>query len=645
MLRKHLLVWKVNAVFLAILILVFGILGYATNVVYERDALASARDVSIVNSETILQSTRLLMMTRDNAGIRGLIARLARDNPIYRDIRLASHGGGVVASRADPGDAVLRRDAWPCSACHAHPDPAEGLAVRTHDQVITLQSGGRIVSVVTPVLNEASCSSADCHAHPAESRVLGLLQADFSLSRVDDLIAQRNVHTAIAVLISVLLTTVGTWWMMERLVGGRMRALHEGMRRVARKDFSFRFRDRRGDEIAALAESFDEMTSELSSTLSELNNTKDYLQGIIENSTDLIITVDPSGRIRTFNTGAERILGYTRDEVIGRRIERLFADPREREVAIERLDHSDSVVNYETHFRAKDGAVRDVILSLSRLRDPDGVPIGTFGISKDVTREKKLQVQLIQSERLAAIGQAVTGIEHAMKNMLNALQGGSYMVKTALAKNDRDMLVDGWNVVQEGIRNMTDLGSKMLRYVRDWTPELERTDLGELLAGIHSMLRAAARDHGVQLVLEVGSDLPPVLCDPELVHSVVMDLATNALDACAGKEYKGDERPEVLLHVDESPTDRVAVEVRDNGEGMTDSVKNNIFAPFFSTKKRVGTGMGLTLTKRVVESHGGSISVESRFGSGSTFRVLLPIDGPTAGTNGENCNVQASSGS
>ncbi|MHC4970321.1 MAG: PAS domain S-box protein, partial [Planctomycetota bacterium] len=126
----------------------------------------------------------------------------------------------------------------------------------------------------------------------------------------------------------------------------------------------------------------------------ELRSAMEYLGGIIENSADMIITVTPDGFIETFNRGAEEALGYSRAEVIGRPIETLFADPRERDIAVARLADSDNVRNYETRFLAKDGQIRDVLLTLSRLRDREGNAIGTFGISKDVTQEKELLREL-----------------------------------------------------------------------------------------------------------------------------------------------------------------------------------------------------------------------------------------------------------
>jgi PAS domain S-box-containing protein len=629
LLRKNSLVWKVNAVFLAIVASVLGILAYVTNLVYERDSLALARDVSRANSETILHSINKLMMTRDNDGIIDLIDRIASDNPIYRDIRLISHAGGVVASRGGPGPALLESEAWPCNVCHGLSEPSDGLGISVHDEVVESDGEGRAVSVITPIYNEPTCSSAECHAHPAGTSVLGMLQADFSLSRVDSLISQRNYHTLIALVIAILLSTLTTWIMIQRFLGRRLAILREGMDRVAHKDLGFRFSDARRDEIGQLANSFDDMTSELHFTLSELRNTRDYLLGIVENSADTIITVAPNGLIRTFNKGAEETLGYDRHEVIGHKVEMLFAVPGERDAAIEQLQHSDNVVNYETHLLTKEGEIRDAILTLSRLRTPDGKAIGTFGISKDVTREKRLQRELLLKEKLAAIGQAVTGIQHCMKNMLSSLKGGSYMVETGLNDNDRVLLEEGWAMVQEGVANITDLSSRMLHYVRGWEPEVEETDLCDLVTSVCNVSKEAARSKGVELRTEVAWGLQTIVCDPRLVHAAVMDLLSNALDACTWKDYGDREGAEVLLEV--GPSDRegyVVISVHDNGQGIADEIRKNMFTPFFSTKNRLGTGMGLTLTLRIIELHGGTIEVESEPTRGSTFRVFLPVGGP-----------------
>ena len=585
MLRRLQLVWKVIGIFLVILVCVLGISGWVTNVMYERAALTSARNVSRNSSDLILHNVRELMRGRHPGGLGAMIDRLATDNPLYRDIRLVSHADGALVGRASQSGSVDDIGSWPCTVCHKPSGVVFDSSVESFEEVIAFDDGERVVSVVTPVLREEGCTDQECHSTSGDLPVLGMLQADFSLRSVDNLTAQRNLQTIIAILVSLILGTIATWWMMDRLVGRRIAVLREGAKRISHKDLAFRFKDDKGDGIAELSGVFDNMTSELSDTLTELTSTKEYLEGIVESSADIIITVDPNGLIKTFNAGAERVLGYSRQEVIGERIEMLFADPRERDFAIAQLEHDDHVINYETHFKTWDGEIRNVILTLSRLVTPDGTPIGTFGISKDITEEKALQRQLLQSERLVAIGQAVTGIQHSIKNMLN--------------------------------------------YAKDLRPDLEATDLGQLVDKISAVVGKTATEEGIRFTTEVASDLPLVRCDEGLIHSVIMDLVSNAIDTCLVQVYGEGDGPVVAVVLSHPlRSEHVVIEVRDNGEGMTEDVRKHIFTPFFSTKKQLGTGMGLTVTARMVSAHGGLIKVESSPGCGSAFQVLLPIDGP-----------------
>ncbi len=629
MFSKNQLVWKVNGVILVILLSFLGLSAYVTARVFVGDVLSSARDVSGVTSQTIVQAIRGLMMARDTAGMGEFFDHLMSANSVFQSIRLVSHNGRVVGSNSEPGRPISEPGSWPCSACHIHPDHRASLEPGPLDRIFEADDGGRVVSVITPILVEEGCSFPGCHTELGASPVLGFLQADFSLTRVDDFIGQHLLRSLLALLASIVLCAGFTWWMIDRLVGRRIRTLREGAERIARKDLTFRFQDSKGDGIAKMSGTFDTMMSELSTTLSELSETKEYLQGIVESSADVIITVDPSGLIKTFNKGAEAVLGYERGEVIGKKIEMLFADPKERDVAIAGLGHTDHVVNYETHFLTKKGEVRDVILTLSRLRTPDGAPIGTFGISKDVTEEKRLQKELILKERLAAVGEAVTGMHHTLKNMLGALRGGSYMVNLGLEDDDEDLLREGWIMVQEGIGHVTGLSSEMLEYVRGWGPRLEETDLGDLMASLHRASRNLAQGKGVEVRFEVGPRPPHFNCDPRLLRSALMDLIVNAIEACEWKEYHDPEAPEVVVSSWCTKDGlRVVFQVRDNGLGIPNEIKEDIFKPFFSTKRSTGTGMGLALASRVARAHGGEIEVESEPDHGSTFRMSLPVGAP-----------------
>ena len=630
MLGRNRVAWKLSGLFSALIVLVWAVTAYVNSLDDRREALASARDVSRMDSRTLILGLHRFMATRDLEGIRELVSGLAQDNPVYENIQLAAHEGQTVVSFHGPDARTLPRDTWPCVGCHTDGADRGRTDIRSLDRIWRAGDGRNILAVVTPIYNEAGCANAACHTHEGVERPLGYLRVDYSLQRVDSLVAQHRMKTGIGVIIAILLCTLAAWWAVQRLVGRRIQTLTEGIRRVTNADFDFRFNDDGSDEFASLASAFNEMTEQLSGTLRKLKRTREYLEGIVENSADIIITVDPQGLIQTFNAGAERTLGYRRDEVIGERIEMLFADPAERDVAIAQLEYTDHVVNYETHFRTIDGRIRDVILTLSRLRRADGTPIGTYGISKDVTREKRLQRQLLQSEKMAALGQALIGIQHSVKNLLNVLKGGSYMVKTGLAKDDRQLLSEGWEMVQEGIDHMTRLSSSMLEFARERKLDLIPTDLGELVRGIHTLSGPRFRENDVELALEIAEPLPEVLCDRELIHAVVMDLLSNALDACGWQEYDRGQRARVELAVRRCGERFVCIMVTDNGEGMTEEVRAKLFTPFFSTKKEKGTGMGLAVASRAVSAHGGKIEVGSKPGQGASFRVLLPIEGPRA---------------
>jgi len=631
MLKKSHVAWKVSALFSAITVLVLTCTAYFNNLDDRREAVHAAREASRLQSETLILSLIRFMRIHDREGVRLLIDRIARDNPLYEDIQLIGHDGRVVLSFSGSSHSGFEQTDWPCRECHQTEEKVQLIAAGSFDRISEEEDGSQVLTLVTPIPYERDCSGADCHVDAIKERPLGFLRTDYSLRSVDTLIASHSRKTAVAVLIALLLCVAASWVAIHHLIGRRVRALTGGIRRVTDSDFNYRFDEKGHDEFSELAASLNEMTQRLSITLTQLKRTREYLEGIVEESADIIITVDPDGLIRTFNTGAERTLKYKREEVIGKRIEMLFANPEERDRAIAQLEYTDHVVNYETHFLTKDGEVRNVILTLSRLRRSDGTPVGTYGISKDITREKRLQRKLLQSEKMAALGQAITGIQHSIKNLLNVLKGGTYMVKTGMAKNDETLLKEGWDMVEEGIAHMTEMCSHMLRYARERRLKTDPTDLAMLARKIHTLSDARFQDKGIRLKLDLEDELPEVECDPELIHSVIMDLLSNALDACTWKEYQAGEEPQVVLGVRHaSYNGYVQIDVQDNGEGIPEEIRGKMFTPFFSTKKRKGTGMGLAMVARAVNSHSGKITVDSEPGKGSVFRILLPVMGPRA---------------
>ncbi len=626
---KTKLIWKLSAVFAAILAAAITLSGCLNDRICDHYSLESARTFLRFNSESIIKGIGRLMMSRDNEGIEELIVELSRDSEVYGDIRLVSHpSGNVVASRFDGDRTILEQGDPVCATCH-YRDDLSGVDLGAADSVVEGPAGERILSVTAPILNEPGCRDAECHAHAGSPPVLGFLSADYSLRGIDTMVTDRRALIGGTVLASLLLGFIALRLMFTQLLERPINRLISGTNRIAANQLDFRFDRKRNDEIGLLEESFNTMTATLQANQEELRSAKEYVEGIVENSADIIITVTPQELIQTFNHGAEQTLGYERDEVIGKRIGILFADPGDRDLAIARLNDTDNVRNYETRFLSKDGQTRDVLLTLSRLRDRKGNSIGTFGISKDITREKKLLRELVQSKKFAAIGQAVTGIQHAIKNMLSSLTGGAYLVRSGLVKDNRQRIEEGWRMVEEGMKQITDLSRSMLDYAREWKPRLQRVDLNESMAKICQLNRETAAGQGVTLRCEVADDVPAVLCDPKLIEMTATDSLVNAIDACTCKDYRPGETPEVVLTNSLTEgRDYFVIEVRDNGCGMNEEIRRAAFTPFFSTKESRGTGLGLAMAARNITLHKGEISVESEPGRGTILRFLLPIDGP-----------------
>jgi len=631
------LVWKLTAVVVAILAAAIALSGYAHNLICAHYTLESARASLRFNSESIVKGIGQQMMSHNTQGAKELIAEISCDSTIYGDIRLVSHRpeqyGRVVASRfgrddQHPETYQLELEDPACAICHDQGNP-ESLEVQTVDSVTNLPDGSRMLSVMAPIINEAGCRNAACHAHADDSHVLGFLNADYSLQQVDAMAAERKWLVTGTVFASLLLGVVALWLMFTRLLERPIARLLAGTKRIAARDLDFRFDQTRSDEFGILEESFNTMTARIKTHQDEMRSAMEYLEGMVENSTDIIITANTEGLIETCNRGGEEALGYQRNEVIGRPIESLYVDPRERHFIADRLMKTGNVKNYETRLLTKDGQVRNVLLTLSPLRDREGHVIGTIGISKDVTEEKRLQRELIQSQKFAAIGQAVTGIQHAIKNLLNALKGGAYLVRNGMANDNRQRIEDGWAMVNEGIERISDLSHHMLNYAKEWKLELQRVDLHGLLNEICELNRQMAADKGVSLHAEPSGGLPAVLCDPKLIHMATTDILVNAIDACTWKDYHDGETPEIILKSSSSQEGGfVEIQVRDNGCGMNEEIQRNIFTPFFSTKKIRGSGLGLALTARIIKVHGGYISVDSEPDVGTTFHIHLPENGP-----------------
>ena len=243
---------------------------------------------------------------------------------------------------------------------------------------------------------------------------------------------------------------------------------------------------------------------------------------------------------------------------------------------------------------------------------------------REATEElKNLQKELLRAERLAATGQTVAGMAHAIKNILGGLKGGRFMVNKGLEIKEMKYLQDGWAMVERNIEKISQLTLDLLSFCKERDPEWKIVQPNDLIREVYELYRDQAAERGVRLKLDLDEKMELLSLDPREMYQVLANLVGNALDACTlGDGLPSD--PETIIRSRSLPEEKILLEVRDNGMGMSEEVRKKLFTIFFSTKGSRGTGLGLLLSHKIVQEHGGEIRVQSSPQQGASFQVILP---------------------
>jgi signal transduction histidine kinase len=230
--------------------------------------------------------------------------------------------------------------------------------------------------------------------------------------------------------------------------------------------------------------------------------------------------------------------------------------------------------------------------------------------------------QLVEAERLAAVGQTVAGLSHAIKNITGGLKGGAFVLEKGIELGEQKYLQQGWEMIKGNVDKITNLSLDLLNYAKDSRPDFQQCDPLKPVREVVALMRPRAKVHGIDLSTQFDKDIGPCFFDPDLIHHGLLNLVTNALDACihdSGKKLK-----KVKVRAIKKPGGGVEYQVEDTGCGMKADVKNKIFHSFFSTKGSEGTGIGLMITKKIIDEHKGEITATSKVGVGSTFIIRIP---------------------
>ncbi|MBC8552981.1 MAG: response regulator [Candidatus Brocadiales bacterium] len=442
---------------------------------------------------------------------------------------------------------------------------------------------------------------------------------------------------------------------ISRTLTSPIKSLLEGTKRLGEGVFGHRISIVSKDEVGELSDSFNAMADSIQERTDALNKTKDYMENILGNTQDMVLTTDTNGCIVEFNTGAEQILGYARKEVVGRRAEMFYLDRNKKKELTKRIEDKGAVKNYETKLRTKQGADIHMVITVSQLKDNSGNVIGAVEIGKDITEKNKREEVLTKTnkkleteikERMIIeieLKAAKEAAEEANKAKCEFLANMSHEVRTPMSGviGMTDLLLDTHLTSEQHeyadtIRASADSLLNIINDILDFSKieagklvmEEIDFDLYVTVDSIINLFAVKAEERGLELSCFINPEVPSLLQgDPGRLRQVLINLVSNAIKFT--KNGKVDLCIKQVKETDSHTTLRFVVS--DTGIGIPDDRVNRLFKSFSqvdssTTRKYGGTGLGLAISKQIIELMDGLIGVESEDGKGSTFWFTVVLE-------------------
>ncbi|SLM46292.1 putative Histidine kinase [Nitrospira japonica] len=358
----------------------------------------------------------------------------------------------------------------------------------------------------------------------------------------------------------------------------------------------------------------EELETKVKERTREIEQTKQYLENLLENANDVIYTLDTDQRF-TYVNNKVTVWGYRKDDLLGRPYLSLLSRRHRGRRLKNTLDIGAKQV-YEVEVVTRSGETRTVTVSVSPLHGAEGEILGVLGIARDMTETKRLEQQIRNSEKLASVGKLAAGVAHEINNPLAGILNCLYNLRKGVLSPARQE--EYWTSMEDGVRRVQKIVRQLLDFSQQHDPEFSLTDIKQVVDRVLVLTNHLFASNRIVLETVLGSALPSLMIDRHMIEQVLMNLILNAVQAMKGGG---------VLRIRTSVAEGVClVEVSDTGSGIAPAVLPRIFDPFFTTKgEGEGTGLGLSVSLGIIERHGGKILVNSEVGRGTTFTLCLPL--------------------
>ncbi len=354
------------------------------------------------------------------------------------------------------------------------------------------------------------------------------------------------------------------------------------------------------------------------------------LAAIVESSHDAIVSKTLNGVITSWNKGAERLFGYTAEEAVGQNITLIIPPERRHEerTIVEQLTRGERVDHFETVRRRKDGSLIDVSLTISPMKDASGRVVGASKLARDITERKRAeealrqaQTDLAHASRLTTMGEFTASLAHEVKQPIAAAVTDANTCVRWITCDEPDLKEAreaAWRIVKDAKR-AAEIINRIRLLFKKGTPQRELVDVNEVAREMIVLLADEASRHSISVRTELAEDLPHVIGDRVQLQQVLMNLIVNGVDAM----HDVDGLRELTIKSQPAENNELLLSVSDTGVGLPRQQADQIFNAFFTTKTH-GTGMGLRISRSIIESHGGRLWAADNSPCGASFCFTLP---------------------
>ncbi|NMO97888.1 PAS domain S-box protein [Paenibacillus lemnae] len=388
---------------------------------------------------------------------------------------------------------------------------------------------------------------------------------------------------------------------------------------VADGNFDRRLEVTSRDELGQLSGRINTMTrnlghytNQLRQMIDENQSVKEYLESVINQTADAIHTTDTEGRIISVNRAFERLYGWEAPEAVGRQLamvpEKLQEEERGR---LQRLLEGNTLAPVETTRIRKDGSRIEVSISTSPIRDEAGHITSLVSVSRDITERNRMEELLRRSEKLTTVGQLAAGVAHEIRNPLTTLRGFLQLQKQTQRAEPNHI-----ELMLSELDRINLIVSEFLILAKPQAVHYQKKDLRYIMKDVLSLLDTQAHLYGVEFDLTHMDGPAYVHCEENQLKQVFINVLKNAVESMP-------EGGSVQIHIAMQAGDQIAVNITDFGVGIPEKLLPHIGEPFI-TNKDAGTGLGLMVSQRIIQSHQGTIEIESEEGKGTTVTILLP---------------------